>query len=211
MRQDDSQTSRIAVLGASGRTGRAVVETAARHGVAVTAVVRRTGTAPDQAGVTEALVPDPAAPGALDVVLAGHDAVISAIGPHDRRPVCTDVTRSAVAAMDRAGVRRLVVVSAHGAAESRDGSPYARSVWALVGHKMRDKEAMEEVVRASGLDWTVVRPPRLSDDAARGRYRTGHDLRLGLTSRIPRGDLADFLVREAQARRYVHRTVQIAA
>lgn len=213
MRQNDSETFRIAVLGASGRTGRAVVDAAARHGAHVTAVVRRPGVVPPGAGLTEVVVLEPAAPGALDAALTGHDAVISALGPRGRGPttVCTDLVASAIDSMTRTGVRRLLVVSAHAAAESRDRSPYARTVWALVGDKMRDKESMEALVRASDLDWTVVRPPGLSDGPPRRRYRTGADLRPGLTSTLRRADLADFLVREARAGEHVRRAVGIAA
>jgi uncharacterized protein YbjT (DUF2867 family) len=125
--------------------------------------------------------------------------------------VCTDGIRATLRAMGETGVRRLVVVSAHGAAESRDRSPYSLAVWASVGHKMRDKESMEELIRASDTEWTIVRPPALKDTAPTGRYRTGTDLRIRLTSSVSRADLADFLVSEALAPGYVHRAPRIAA
>ncbi len=201
------------MLGASGRTGRAVVDAGVRHGSLVTAVVRRQGLVPLGAGVVEALVPAPGVSGALDAALAGHDAVISALGPRGRGPstVCADGARSALGSMARTGVRRLVVVSAHAVGESRDRSPYSLFVWALVGDKMRDKEAMEALVRASDLDWTLVRPPGLSDGATTLRYRTGEGLRLGFTSTVTRADLADFLVREAGTGEHAGRAVGIAA
>lgn len=213
MRQTDSERRRLVVLGATGCTGRAVVDAALRDGHAVTAVVRRDAALPPAAGLTVAVIPDLARGDLLTRAVAGHDAVISALGPSVRGPstVCTDGIRATLRAMGETGVRRLVVVSAHGAAESRDHSPYSLAVWASVGHKMRDKESMEELIRASDTEWTIVRPPALKDTAPTGRYRTGTDLRIRLTSSVSRADLADFLVSEALAPGYVHRAPRIAA
>ena len=103
--------------------------------------------------------------------------------------------------MRRHGVRRLVALGAHGAGDSRDGSAYTRLVWAMRGHRMRDKETMEElIVAASGegsIDATIVRPPALSDRPRTGRYQTGTDLPIGVTGSIARADLADFLLSAA--------------
>ncbi|GAB7190802.1 SDR family oxidoreductase [Kineococcus sp. NUM-3379] len=161
----------------------------------------------------ELVVADPGAPGALDAALADHDAVISTVGPTGRGPstACTDVVTSTLGSMARTGVRRLVVVSAHGVGDSRDRSPYCLGVWALVGAKMRDKESMESALRASDCDWTIVRPPALTDRDATGAYRSSEDLRIGLTSALPRADLADFLLHEVGARTYVHRAPRITA
>jgi uncharacterized protein YbjT (DUF2867 family) len=96
-------------------------------------------------------------------------------------------------------VRRLVAVSAYGARETHDRSLYSLALWASLREKMLDKERMEAVIEGSGLDWTVVRPPALTDGAATGRYRTGTALPIRLWSRVSRADLARFLVAEAQA------------
>ncbi|MET0132742.1 MAG: NAD(P)H-binding protein [Kibdelosporangium sp.] len=213
MRQDASQSSRLVVLGATGGTGRAIVDVALRAGHTVTAVTRRADALPPAAGLTVAVVPDVADHDHLAGAIGGHDAVISALGSSERGPitVCTDGIRAALHAMGATGVRRLVVVSAHGAAESRDRSPYSLALWASVGHKMRDKESMEMLIRASDTDWTIVRPPALRNTAATGRYRTGTDLRVRLTTAVSRADLADFLVREAIEPTYLHGTPRIAA
>ena len=113
--------------------------------------------------------------------------------------------------MKATNVRRLVAVSAHGAAESRDRSLYSLLLWASVKHKMQDKEVMEELIRQSDVDWTIVRPPALKDTPPTGGYRTGNDLRITVTSSVSRADLADFLVREAVRPSFVHQTPRIAA
>ena len=142
-----------------------------------------------------------------------QDAVISALGTAAKGPVsvCTDGVRAIIGAMSRTGVRRLVAVSAHGAADSHDRSLYSRVLWATLADKMRDKETMEEAIRASELDWTIVRPPALKNRSGTGRYRTGTDLKIRLTSWISRADLADFLLREATTPAYLREAPRIAA
>ena len=205
MRQDVSQL-RVAVLGATGATGRHVVSTALRRGHHVVALVRKAGAFAPAAGVDEVTWPAVDDVSGLARALAGTDVVISALGGADKGPttVCTDGIRSAVTAMKTAGVTRLIAVSAHGVLETRDKSLYSLAVWASVAERMRDKEAMEQHVTASGLEWTIVRPPKLSDHDAIGKYRTGTDLPIRLWSAIGRADLAAFLLDEAETPRYVH-------
>ncbi|WP_090064355.1 NAD(P)-dependent oxidoreductase [Lentzea flaviverrucosa] len=210
MRQDDSKSSRLVVLGASGGTGRAVVDVALRAGHAVTAVVRRADAIPPAPGLTVAVLPVLTG---LASVVAGHHAIISALGASAPGPstVCSGGIRAALLAMEETSVRRLVAVSAHGAAESRDRSLYSLLLWASVKHKMRDKEVMEALIRQSDVDWTIVRPPALKDTPATGGYRTGTDLRITVTSSVSRADLAEFLVGEAVRPAFLRQAPGIAA
>jgi putative NADH-flavin reductase len=196
---------RIAVFGASGATGRHVVDQVLEAGHEVTVLVRDSsafGTRHDRLGV---VVGDVGQAWRVEEVVRGQDAVISALGTNRRGPVsvCGDGAEAILGAMDKRGVHRLVVVSAHGAAESRDRSLYVLAVWAMQGHKMRDKERMEGLIRESSADWTIVRPPALTEGARTGAYRTGTDLRVGITSNISRADLAEFLLGEAVEGVYV--------
>jgi uncharacterized protein YbjT (DUF2867 family) len=115
-----------------------------------------------------------------------------------------------VPVMQDAGISRLVVLSAHGVAESRDRSLFSLAAWAGVGEKMRDKETMEPIVSASGLGWTIVRPPTLKDTPAIGKYRVATDLPVHLWTAIGRADLADFLVREVEDPHHMHAYPRIA-
>jgi putative NADH-flavin reductase len=195
----------VAVLGASGATGRQVVSTAVERGHRVVALVRRRGTFEPREGLDEALWPTVSDVPALEDALAGTDVVISTLGGAEKGPttVCTDGLRSAVTAMPAAGVARLIAVSAHGVLETHDRSLYSRAVWAGVRERMRDKETMEPLITGSGLEWTIVRPPALSDRAATGRYRAGTDRPIRLWSSVSRADLATFLIDEAEHPRYV--------
>lgn len=196
---------RIAVLGATGATGRRVVDEALRAGHPVVAVVRRDGSFTAASGLREVVWPDVTDEVTLTEALRGVDVVVSTLGGAAKGPtrVCTDAMRTTVPAMRSAGVGRLVVVSAHGVLEGHDRSLYSRAVWSRVGERMTDKESMEALVVDSGLDWTIVRPPTLTDSAATGRYRVGEDLRIRVWHSIGRADLAAFLVREAEEGRYV--------
>jgi uncharacterized protein YbjT (DUF2867 family) len=160
----------IVVAGASGRTGRKIVDEAVAAGHRVTALVRGgAGTAGSTAvGVQVAEV-------VTDTSLAlpaGADAVISALGMRGGRgaPVCEPGTANLVAAMSRAGITRIVTVSAVPAHASGRGEPWwFRGVRTLVRRRMPqvydDIEGMERVLRASGPEcrWTVVRPGYLTD------------------------------------------------
>ncbi len=188
---------RIVVFGATGGTGRQVVQQALAAGHEVTAVIRRSGALAAQQRLRVVV-------GALDDIdvvedaVHGQDAVISALGTDRKGPttICTDAIGVIIKAMRTQHVARLLVVSAYGAAETHDRSLYSKLLWALKGDSMRDKETMEALVRGSEVDWTIVRPSALTNGSPTGTYRTGTDLRIGLRSRISRADLADFLLRE---------------
>jgi putative NADH-flavin reductase len=212
MRQNVLQ-KRIVVLGATGATGRAVVAEALHAGHEVTALVRRPGSLAPDGRLDEVVWEDVADAGAVIEVLrdAGPDVVISALGGAGKGPttVCADAMRTTVPAMTGAGVRRLIVVSAHGVLETHDRSLYSRAVWAGVGERMQDKEAMEPLITGSTLDWTIVRPPALKDTPPTSRYVVGEDLPIRLWHAIGRADLAAFLVREAGRDEFVRRYPRI--
>lgn len=199
---------RIAVFGATGGTGRHVVFQALEAGHEVTALVRDPAAFRVWHERLEVVVGDVGEARSVWDVVRAQDAVISSLGTNRWGPtsVCGDGVGVILRAMDEHGVRRLVAVSAHGAAESRDRSPYALAVWALQGHKMRDKERMERLIRESSVDWTIVRPPALTEGPYTGTYRAGTGLPVRLTSRISRADLAEFLLDEAVEGAYVRET-----
>ncbi|MFG1641227.1 NAD(P)-dependent oxidoreductase [Amycolatopsis sp. NPDC049252] len=196
----------VAVLGATGATGRHVVSTALQRGHHVVALTRRAGTFAPKAGLDEVTWPEVTDVSALTRALPGTDVVISALGGADKGPttVCTEGIRSAVTAMKATGVARLVAVSAHGVLETHDRSLYSLAVWANVAERMHDKETMEQLITASGLQWTIARPPKLSDRRRIGKYRAGTDLPIRMWSSVGRADLAAFLVGEAETPQYTH-------
>lgn len=187
---------RITVFGATGGTGRHVVEQALAAGHEVTAVVRDPARLPARDGLTvvTARLDDREA---VRRAVTGADAVIDTLGaPPGSGPTTlrTDTARVVTAAMREAGVRRLVVVSASGAHTTGDALPVRLLVKPVLGwflrHQFADMRAMEDVVRASGLDWTIVLPPQLVDEPATGRIRRRVGANVRGSYRITRADLA---------------------
>jgi putative NADH-flavin reductase len=196
---------KIAVLGASGRTGMQVLDRAADRGHEVVAVVRNPAKLASltsrASAVGQADARDADAQAAAFRLLGGVDAVVFALGHDTGKPVDNRVMREGVAAtlaaMRAADVHRLVVVSASGISKDGDGffmRTFAKPiVQAILKDGFADMTAMEGVVRDSETDWTIVRPPQLTDKPARGRYR----YRITLNTpgaRITRADLADAIL-----------------
>jgi len=186
---------KIAVLGATGRTGRLVVTEARRRGHHVVAVVRDParlhGLAADGVATADGL--DGAA---VTAALAGVDAVVSALGPvpGSAAGVQGDLTQVLVRAARDAGVRRAVVVTASGWVVDGDDPLSRYLAKPILARALRDANAgfarAEPAVRASGLDWTIVRPPMLRDGAARGRYHERRDGNVRWRWSMRRADLA---------------------
>src|SRR5262249_8842555 len=157
---------KLFVLGANGRTGTQIVELALARGHQVTAFVR----SPQKLKPAKSLAVvkgDPQRPGAITAALPGHDAVLSAIGPRPREALfqrstlLTDCARATVEAMTASGVSRLAIVSA-AVLFPEKGLYFAFFRWLLRYHA-HDLSEMEDLVRRSGLVWTIARPPRLTD------------------------------------------------
>jgi putative NADH-flavin reductase len=197
---------RIVVFGATGGTGRHVVEAALARGHEVTAVVRRLDRALAVSNHLHTIVAPEPHPKILHEALCDQDAVVSALGTNQKGPVtvCTDWIAAILEVMSAEGVRRLIAVSAFGANETRScTSLFSLILWAALADKMRDKETMEGVISAADCDWTIVRPAALTDAKGKGRYRAGSDLPISLFSRITREDLAAFIVDIAEKSGFV--------
>lgn len=198
---------RLLVFGASGATGRHLVRLALSQGHGVTAFVRDPARLPAMDERLDRVVGDVMQPASVEAAFDHHDAVLCALGTmpeagadRSRRqpavPVCSVGTRHILDAMAKHACRRIVVESSISVGESRHTGRLgaARVVRALLGKVMEDKELQESAVRASSADWTIVRPAKLTDGPARGRFQAGEDLRWNLFSRIPRADVAAFML-----------------
>lgn len=200
----------IAVFGGTGKIGRRVLERALASGFAVRALVRDPGkllVSSDRLTVVQGDVLDPAA---VDQTVAGADVVLSLFGQVKGSPhtLQADGTRNIVTAMDRHGVHRIVSLSGGGlAAEGKDHPKLPDRIIRLLlktlsGHVLADAENHLQVLQDSGLEWTVVRGPRLTDKPATGSYRVGW-VGVNASTRIGRDDLADFILTQVTDRTYI--------
>ena len=185
----------LAVLGAAGGTGLHVVEQALADGHMVTALVRSreqlTLTDPD----LEVVVGDATDRAVLSEAVTGADAVISVLGA--RGPVMADATRALVSVAEQSGPRRIVMLSSF-AVERERLTPVAKFVTGLaMGRQIRDKAAGEEVLRASGLDWTIVYATKLTNGPKTEPRVVPDTEKVGLSQKISRAGVASFLVRAA--------------
>lgn len=213
----------IALFGATGKTGRRVLERALTAGYSVRALVRDPSklTLPSDTVTSEALTVvrgDVLDAAAVEETIAGTDAVLSLFGQVKGSPrtLQTDGTRLIVAAMERQGVSRLVTLSGGGLRDDEHDRPGAGDrvmrtlLQALAGHVLADAEGHLQVLQASGLDWTVVRGPRLTEDAATGSYRVGW-VGVGTGMKISRDDLADFILTQVDDRTFVRQLPFVSA
>ena len=213
---------KLVVFGASGRIGKELVRQGITAGHQVTAVVRERSSIQlptpvgGVGGVGEVVTADVMDPQAIASVVAGHDAVLSVLGPTANGPtsVLTDGARSVVRAMGETGVRRFLIVSVAGIHTEGDGPVTKYVVKPLLQRMLRkpfaDARRMEELVSASELDWTIVCPPKLTDGAAKGTIRSNTDgtVRGGFT--ISRADVAAYLLSAIDDAAVVRKTVVIA-
>jgi putative NADH-flavin reductase len=219
---------KLTLFAATGGIGRQALEQALAAGHDVTAVVRNPKklSRPVRVVTTDLLAPDPAA---IESAIRGADAVLSGLGARSASEVgvAWKGTRAIVEAMKTTGVRRVVVVSAAPistvASPGRPHPPrrdpgegfFMRNLLSpLIKLVLREHYAdlalMEDVLRDSDLDWTVVRPPRLTDGPLTGTYRTayGENLRRGLT--VSRADVAHFMLRALEQPETAKQAIGIA-
>ena len=203
---------RLFILGANGHTGRQLTDLALERGHQVTAFVRSPEKVTRRHPLLDVRRGDPHDVDALAAALAGHDVVLSALGvrpPQAFRAhgLVQECAASTVAAMTRAGVKRLALVSV-AVLFPEKGLRFAFFRW-LLRHVMRDLEAAEQIVRATPLEWTIARPPRLVD-APNERYRATRDaLPAGALSMSFRA-VAAFMLDAVEQRSHVYEVVGLA-
>ena len=206
---------KILVLGATGATGRLIVSRALAEGHDVVVLARSRARTAILTGVQ--IVEGDARDGAaLTRAIAGCDAVISALGtglsPFQKVTMLSRATRALVGVMNAQNVRRLVCITGLGAGDSlgHGGFFFDRLFLPLMlRHVYADKNRQEDVIRASALDWTIVRPTVLNDKPAHGRVRALTDLSGVYGGTIARADVADFVVQQLVSSTWLHKTLLI--
>ena len=194
---------KMTVFGATGRIGGHVVRQALGAGHKVTAVVRdRARFEVSHPALEVATVPGLTDPEMLRPVLEGSDAAISGVGPRGRKdgPVALSTTRGILRAMETSGVRRFVAVSAVPVGPVPEGESFLnrRILLPLISAVARDVYVdlaeMEDEIRRSATEWTIVRPPKLVNKPLTGEYRTVVGGNVPRAYSISRADVADAML-----------------
>ncbi|MEU2542784.1 NAD(P)-dependent oxidoreductase [Streptomyces iakyrus] len=202
---------KLLILGATGPTGRHLVDLAQRSGDSVTALVRNPATLGD---LTEKVTPvtgDATSHRDIAAAAAGHDAIASALGRGNSVRADGLFTRASAAvtgAANEVGVSRLVWLSSFGVGETFGWSstPQKAIYRTLLRSIYADKEIADDRIRSSGLDWTVVYPTRLTHGPAQGTYSVGDRLPMKGNPTISRADVAAFMHRAVHGSEWIHRS-----
>jgi len=192
---------KIVVFGATGGTGKFVVEQALEVGCQVTVIVRN----PDKFAIInknlEIIKGDVLQPITFEKSVKGKDAIISCLGSNRKKPTTVysqGVTNIAIA-MGKAGIKRIICISAGAVIVPPNSSFMIKFVVKNILQRLfkyiyTDMLLMETVLSKSDLDWTVIRAPRLTNNKRTGKYRIAINEHLTKPSSISRADLADYII-----------------
>lgn len=205
---------KLLVLGATGPTGRHVVDLALDAGDTVTVLARRPEALDERAGRVDVVAGDATSHDDVAKAVSGQDVVISALGRSTSVRADDLFTRAAAAVLGAAaeqGVSRLVWLSSFGVGDTYRSASVTQKVMyrTFLRNIYANKELAEKVIRASRLDWTLVYPTMLTKGPATGRYRVGERLPMKGNPTISRADVADFLFKAARAPEWIHRDAVI--
>jgi putative NADH-flavin reductase len=192
---------KVVVFGATGGTGKRLVERGLAAGHDVVAVARRPEAITQTHAKLAVVKGDVLDAASVASAVAGADAVVSAIGPaNNKQPgtVISEGVKHIVAACEAAGVKRFVFESGLMVGDGTGLSPFGKlavSIYRAMNRKLcDDKRIAEATIAASTLDWVMVRPVALDDSPATGAYKHGVDIRLNPAKKLGHADVADFMI-----------------
>ncbi len=211
---------KLAIFGATGKTGVPLVKQALEAGHEVVAFGRTPAKLKEQQGEHERLTfvaGDATDQAAVKRAVAVADAVLSVLGQGKNSPknMQTVATKNIVAAMKEHGVRRLVSLTGAGVSDPKDEPKLADKIIRfllkrLSGEVLKDAENHAEVLKGSGLDWVIVRGPMLTNGPYTGNYRVGY-VGKGSGTRASRADVADFMVKQLKDDSYLRQAPMVSS
>jgi putative NADH-flavin reductase len=193
---------KILIFGASGRTGQELVKQGLEHGHIITAFVRtpsKLQIAETDLAVAQGDIVDR---GAVEEAVRGHDAVVCALGAPSlltRDPAVVVGMHNILLSMELEGVPRLSYLSADTVRDARHQLSPLRKLFVplIFRSSSADHELIEAMIKSSRLDWTIVRPPMLTNGARGGAYQRGERIEpRWMIPRVSRSDVAAFVLRE---------------
>lgn len=207
---------KLAIFGASGRTGKPLVQQALNAGYEVVALVRTPAKVPMQNEHLTLIQGDAMNLADVEKAVQGADAVLSVLGQSKGSPadMQTVAIRNIVAAMQKYGVKRIVSLTGAGVDAPQDKPKLMNHVIkfalkTLSGQVLKDAEQHAAVLHQSSLDWVIVRGPMLTEGPHTGKYRVGW-VGVNTGSRISRADIADFMLKQVTDTTYLHQAPMIS-
>ena len=210
---------KVSIFGASGGTGLLLSERCLAANFEVTALLRSPHNFPlrERVSVVEGNAFDATA---VRKTVEGADVVLSALGARSLRKenVLERAVPLIVTAMQQTGVRRIIALGSAGAEDtSLDKQPAWRRWFVhkivyntLLKWPVASQVSQWQTLSASGLDWTTVMPPMLTNGSPRGVYRIDGDALPPNGMRIARADVADFMMLQIGNPKWVGKGVYIA-
>ena len=207
---------KVIVFGSTGTVGRLAAQDLLNAGYEVTAFARKPDALKIEDPKLHRIAGDALNAQQVAEAVKGHDAVVVALGAGKSRSsvIRSQGTLNVINAMQAHGVKRLICQSTLGAHESWSNLNFfwKRIMFgALLKPVFKDHELQEQLVRASGLDWTLVRPSAFTDGSATGRYKENFPpTERNLSLKISRADIAAFLAKQVEDLSYITRAVAIS-
>ncbi len=194
---------KLAVFGASGKTGILIVYQALNQGHTVTAFAREPSKVTIQHKNLRIVQGDIQEMDKIKLAVAGQDAILCALGVDKNRPntILSDGTKNILEAMESTGVKRFICMSSAGILGNDSGFWFGKIFMPLfLRHVFEDKKRQARVIQESNADWVIIRPTGLTDAPKTNTYKINPGIP---TSRsIPRADVADFMLKLLTNKKY---------
>ena len=205
MSKEKGEMKKIALFGGSGQTGRLFLEQALENGYTVKALVRNPTKFNIEHSKMKIIKGDVLNETNVDMVVAGSDIVVSLFGHVKDSPewLQSDGTKNIVKSMKKHGVKRIISLSGGGLPfPEKDQPKFAdkmiRTIMKIAVPKiLNDAIKHHQILKESGLDWVIVRGPRLTNEPRQGKYRVGW-VGVNASTKIGRADLADFILSQVE-------------
>ena len=205
----------ILIFGASGQTGQELVKQALSNGHNVTAYVRSPGklvVKHDNLKINEGNVKDYQM---VENAIKDQDAVLSALGVSKQLtsdPIVIDGVKNIVKAMEKTGVKRFIYLSFLAVGDGRNDAGFMikNIISRIVHNEIADHEVKEQFIKSSSLDFTIVKPPKLTNGRKTGQYRSGETIKAkSILPTMSRADVADFMLKQVTDKSFLRTAARI--
>lgn len=205
---------KLLIIGATGLTGRHVLECALNSGDSITVLARKPEALEDVKDEITVIKGDATSKDDVIQAMAGQDIVISTLGTGKSLRANELFTRAAKALVDAAkqtGVTRLIWLSSFGVGDTfQDATIMQKLMYkTLLRNLYKNKDESEKIIKASNLQWTIVYPTTLTNGPAKRNYRVAERMKMKGANRISRADVADFIYNAAKSDEWICRNAII--